>query len=181
MIELEAEIDDLSATLDVITDDLTPEQLDAAASSALRIIGAIERDIARYRAAEALEVEHITATYRKRCEPLEQRAAQFREAVAEMARRAVFPGKSRSRETGFGIYGLRKVPESVKITDKAAALDFARAQAPHAIVTVTTDSVAAKDIKPVVLAHLKETGEIPAGFEHTEAHDVPVITPWEAK
>jgi phage host-nuclease inhibitor protein Gam len=181
MTAIEYEVDDLSATLDEISRDLTPEQLDAAASSSLRIIGAIERDIARYRGAEELEIEHIRATYRKRCEPLEQRAAQFREAVAEMARRATFPGKSRSRETGFGIYGLRKVPESVKITDQERALDFARGAAPHAIVTVSKASVMAKEIKPVVLAHLKETGEIPAGFEHIAERDEPVIKVWEVQ
>jgi phage host-nuclease inhibitor protein Gam len=169
------EADDLAATLDTIAADSSPESLDAAASNLLRAIGAMQRNLKRYQDTKARELEHLDARYAYLCEPLEQRIAQFTEAVEEIARRAKFDGRSRSRNVGYGIYGVRKQPEKVKVIDKLAALDFARAMCPEAVEVRSEEVLSAATVKPAVLAHLASTGEVPQGFEHTAAHDKPYI------
>ena len=104
------------------------------------------------------------------------RRVQELEAIGrDLAEHADF-GNKKSRDVGFGTYGRRKVPESVKVVDQEAAVTWlTEILAPAAIRVKETRTVDAKEAKPIVLAHLQRTGELPPGFEHTAAHDEPFI------
>lgn len=68
--------------------------------------------------------------------------------------------------------------DAVKVTDQEKAVAWLDTQKDGAAVrSKTVRSVDAKEAKPIVLAHLISTGEIPEGFEHTEGHDEFFIKP----
>lgn len=146
-------------------------ELDALASEICRLIGETQAELARYNEAEAAEIARIQLRYGNMRGPLERRVAQLEEMGRECARRADF-GKKKSRSVGNGTYGKRQVPESVKVADQESALLWLDDEKQSAAIREkTVRSVDVKEAKPIVLAHLISTGELPPGFEHVEPHD----------
>jgi phage host-nuclease inhibitor protein Gam len=130
-----------------------------------------EAEITRYRKALAAEIQRILSRYGTLTTPHEKRRTQAQSLVEECALRAQFVGKAKSRKVGNGVYGQRQVPESVTITDEEKARVWLFEQGSRAFRTkVEIDKVIAKEL---VLEKLKATGEIPDGFSHESAHDVP--------
>lgn len=154
-------------------------QLDAAASEICRWLAAAHADRARYLEAEAAETARIRMRYAACVEPLDRRIAQLEAIGADLARRADFGPKARSRKVGYGSYGKRAVSDVVKVTDQAKAIEWLVANDLDAttVRVKATKSVDVKEVKPIVLAHLISTGEIPDGFEHIEGHDEFFIKP----
>lgn len=141
-------------------------QLDALASDVCRQIGNAQRDLARYADAEKAELVRIGMFYEARYTPLQRRIQQLEAIGAEIAKRAQFPGKSKSRKVAFGSYGSRKVAERVSVVDEAQAIHFLLEHARSAVSEVVRFKISLADAKPAVLKHLAETGVVAIGFEH---------------
>lgn len=150
-----------------LTPSTSDAQLDSIASGICRQLGRLQSDLARYNEAAKAEHLRIDLFYNARRERLDTWIAQLQEMGAEVARRATFPGKSKSRSVAFGSYGSRKVPEKVRITNIEAALPYAEQIAPAAIRIKTERTIDIKVIKATIIEHLHTTGEVPPGFEHT--------------
>jgi hypothetical protein len=141
-------------------------QLDAIASDICRQLAALNADRARYDEAEAAEISRIRTFYRARVAPIDLRIQQLEALGAEIAQRATFPGKSKSRKVAFGSYGSRKIAEKVSVVDQDAAINFLLGHASHAVMQVSSYKIVLPDAKQVVKDHLARTGEVAAGFEH---------------
>jgi len=141
--------------------------LDSIASSICRHLGRIEADRTRYKEAEEAEHARITIFYASRKEKLDHAIVRLQEMGAEVARRATFPGKSKSRSVAFGSYGSRKVSEKIEVVDEEKATDWL-ANTDDASALRSKLSIDKKEATKLVLTHLHATGEIPDGFTHTE-------------
>lgn len=173
----EDEAAELAALVGSLEQPTGDAQLDAVASDALRIMQREQAELDRYTEAYGNELARIAQRYMTLTKPHEERQRQAQNIVHECARRAQYVGKAKSRKVGNGMYGLRQKPESVKIVDEDRLKTWLRVAAPDAIKQVTTEKVYQQDVKPVVLGHLKATGEVPPGVEHTGAHDEPFAKP----
>lgn len=163
------------ASIGIVLDDSTTNaQLDAWASEVCRRIAEQRAEIERYNEAEAAEIARIQMRYAAMRDRHERRVQELEAIGRDLAESADF-GSKKSRDVGFGTYGRRKVPESVKVVDKDAALNWAIEHAPDAVVEKIERRVNAAVVKPAVLNVLKSTGELPPGFEHTAAHDEPFV------
>lgn len=141
-------------------------QLDALASDVCRQLARFAADRARYEEAEAAELARIRTFYANRVAPIALRIQQLEAIGAEIAQRATFPGKSKSRKVAFGCYGSRKIAEKVSVVDEGKALAWARINHPYAIETKTVEKLSAVAIKGAVLAVVHQSGEVPDGFDH---------------
>lgn len=158
----------------VLDDSATGAQLDAWASEVCRRISAERAELARYNEAEAAEMARIQMRYAA-MKNRHMRRVQELEAIGRyLAEHADF-GAKKSRDVGFGSFGRRQVPEKVSVVDAEKAVEWAKANAPAAVVTTVAERVDVKAVKPMVLAYLKDTGEVAPGFEHTAAHDEPFV------
>lgn len=176
-----AELEGLTGILAQPLDDVG---LDALASHALRIMAREQAEINRYKAAYAAEVQRLAGRYEALIEPHTHYLAQAEETVKECARRAQFVGKAKSRKVGNGQYGRKTVPEKVSITDKVLALQFAMTADPflkEMVKQKTEYTVVHAAVVPAVLKHLKETGEVPLGFEHVGEHEETYAKPLAAE
>ena len=144
--------------------------LDSIASDICRHLGRIEADLARYTDAERAEHARIDIFYHSRTEKLFQAIARLEEMGAEVARRATFPGKSKSRSVAFGSYGSRKVSEKIEVVDEEKATDWL-ANTDDASALRSKLSIDKKEATKLVLTHLHATGEVPFGFNHIEEHE----------
>lgn len=150
---------------------MSDAQLDAFASDICRHLANAKADLARYQEAEAAELQRITAFYETRCAPLDLRIRQLEAIGTEIAKRAHFPGKSKSRKVAFGCYGSRKIPEKITVVDEAKALDWLHQVGDDQAIRVKR-SVDLTVAKPIVLARLRSVGEVPEGFEHVGESEV---------
>jgi phage host-nuclease inhibitor protein Gam len=141
--------------------------LDSIASSICRHLGRIEADRQRYKDAEEAEHARITIFYASRKEKLDHAIVRLQEMGAEVARRATFPGKSKSRSVAFGSYGSRKVSEKIEVVDEKKAIDWL-ARIDDASALRSKLSIDKKEATKLILAHLHATGEIPDGFNFVE-------------
>lgn len=148
-----------------LTDSTSDAQLDAIASDICRHLGYREADLARYEEARKAEIARINLHYSHRCGKLDAEIAQLRALGEEVAKRAKFPGKSKSRSVAFGSYGSRKVPEKVEIVDEARAFAWLTRTGNHGAFRTKTEIIRA-EAKKLVLANLNATGEVADGFEH---------------
>jgi Bacteriophage Mu Gam like protein len=171
------EWDELAKLTGSLSQPTSDEQLDAVASDALRIMAESDVEITRYRKALGAEMERIYNRYALLTSPHEKRHAEAQALVEECAIRAQFVGKAKSRKVGNGSYGKRQIPEHVKIMDDDKAINFLLANRPSAVMHVSKYKIIGADAKAAVLEHLHATGEVPEGFEHTEAHDRPFASP----
>ncbi len=144
-------------------------QLDAAVSEICRWLGAVQADRARYEQAEAAEVARIKMRYAALKEPLDRRIGQLEAIGQDVARRADFGPKAKSRKVGNGSYGSRTSPVRVSVVDRDAALAWAKVTHPEIIESKTVESIRHKEALPLVLQHLHATGEVAPGFEHAES------------
>lgn len=147
-----------------LTPNTSDAQLDAIASDICRHLGYRMANFARYEEARKAEVLRINMHYNARAEPLVKEMAQLRAVGEEIARRAKFPGKSKSRSVAFGSYGSRKSTERVAIVDDQLAIVSIAKLNPALVHSVPQIKFA--EVKDVVMAHLKSTGEVLEGFEH---------------
>jgi len=157
---------------------LSDGQLDAFASDICRHLMSAKADRARYEEAQTAEQLRITTFYEARFQPIDLRIKQLETIGEEIAKRAQFPGKSKSRKVAFGSYGSRKVPEKVSVVDDAKAIEWAQRTAPTLL--KTRHSIVMKDAKPVILSLIAATGEVPPGFEHTGESEMFFIKAEEA-
>lgn len=155
-------------------------QLDAVASEICRMLGESTVELARYIEAENAEIARIQMRYRALRDPVTDHILRLEAIGKEVASRSDF-GKRKSRKVGFGMYGRRTVPERLSVVDQDAALEWltVNAQGSLAIREQIKRSVDLKEAKPVVLSHLKATGEVAPGFDHAEAREEPFIKPGE--
>lgn len=150
-----------------LTPSTSDAQLDAIASDICRHLGHRLADLARYEEARKAEIARINMHYDARRGPIDKEIAQLQSLGAGVARQAKFPGKSKSRSVAFGVYGSRKVPEKVTVTDADTLIPWLRKNYPAVVKIESTEKVAAADLKPVVLAHMKShEGELAPGVEH---------------
>lgn len=150
-------------------------ELDALASEVCRMLGEAKAEIDRYSEAERAEFARLSIRYAALKEPIATRVGRLTQLGQEIARRANF-GKKKSRDVGYGCYGVRQVPERVEITDEEKAAAWLRVHGSSDAFRVKTEinkSMAGK----TVLAVLHATGELASGFEHKAAHDEPFIRP----
>jgi hypothetical protein len=145
---------------------LSDGQLDAFASDICRHLANTKADLSRYDEAEAAEHARIAAFYESREAPLIRRIEQLEAIGGEIARRATFPGKSKSRKVAFGCYGSRKVSERVTVVDEGKAINFLLENRPSAVAHVSKYKILLDVAKVAVKDHLTATGEVPDGFEH---------------
>lgn len=156
---------------------MSDAQLDAFASDICRHLANAKADLARYNEAEAAEVERIAAFYESREAPLVRRIEQLEAIGVEIAKRAHFPGKSKSRKVAFGCYGSRKVPEKVTVVDEDKAINFLLDSRPSAVMHVSKYKILLPDAKQAVKDHLSATGEVPEGFDHSGETEAYFIKP----
>ncbi len=170
------ERDELARLTATFESPLSDDILDAVASDGLRVMAEEEVEVKRYRNALNTEMRRIVERYSLLLAPHETRRQRAESLVEECATRAQFVGNAKSRKVGNGSYGRRQVPESVEITDTEKAMAWLESQVGSEAyrTTVAIDKVVAKRL---VLGVLRETGEIPQGFEHTAAHDKAFATP----
>lgn len=173
----EEEYDELSILIGgfTLTDSTSDAQLDAIASDICRHLGKLLADRARYEEAERAEKRRIDMFYTSRFEKLDMRIAELQSLGAEVARRAEFPGKSKSRSVAFGSYGRRKQPERVTVADNERAIVSIAKIAPHLI--HSKPSILVSEVKPIVLAALKASGELLDGFEHVPESETFFVKP----
>lgn len=153
---------------------MADSQLDALASEYMGEMADCDREVARYTEARDAELRRVAMKYDALMLPHIVRRGRFEQFVKELAERADFGPKKKSRDVGNGTYGRRSKPEHVTILDKDKAVDFARAHFPTAVKEKTTYTVEQKSIQPVVIAYMKaHEGELPDGFEHTAERDEP--------
>lgn len=175
----EEESEDLSRLTGVLNGPTSDAELDATASWGLRIMQTEQSEIDRFNAARDAELRLITEHYAILVQPHRETLAIATRAVEECARRAQFIGKAKSRKVGNGSYGRRQVPESVKIVDRAALITWLENHYPQTLTQHVETIVAAKDVKPVVIQHMKlYEGEVAPGVEYESAHDEPFAKPF---
>ena len=155
------EIDELAALGILLEQPTADAQLDAIASDALRLMAEAELEVERYDAAEKLELEAIHARYDRLRHRHVARRDEAERLVMACAERADF-GKKKSREVGFGTYGLRTQPPRIEVLDKDALLTWAKLNAPSLVRAVTKEDVPHKELS----AYFKATGDLPDGCEY---------------
>ena len=115
----------------VVTQD--PAQADAVASMLLRKMAALDADHAQHTAAYALESEALRARYERRIGPLQTERARLEAWARDLARRqhdAGGFGKKKSRDVGYGTYGVRTTASRLEVVDEPAFVAWAEAEAP---------------------------------------------------
>lgn len=147
-------------------------RIDATASDLLRLIARERAEADRYTLALAGELEQIAQRYRRLIDPHVQRAQRYEAWVCELALSADF-GKKKSREVGYGTYGVRRVPARLSVPDPAALLAWAKTQAPDLIQQKIDERVPHKLLE----ARYKDTGELPPGTEYEPEREQPFAKP----
>lgn len=151
-------------------------ELDVLASRICRALGEIEKNLERYDAALDLEIENLRARYARFTAPLVAYRNEIEAAGIEIAKRAEFPGKSKSRNVGYGCYGSRKTPERITVADPEKAIASLEAMGKSEALRLKK-AVDVKTATPIVLDWLKSTGEVIDGFEHQPAAETFYIKP----
>ena len=94
--------------------------------------------------------------------------ARFGAELERFARARLAGGKKRSFSLPSGTVGFRKAPARLAVDDDAAALEWAKQNAPAAVVIVPAVE---KLSKPDLSIAFKATGEIPSGCHVEDEHD----------
>lgn len=161
-----------------LNDPGTAEAYDTAASWILRAIASTERQRDRLAARYENEVRLLRARHEREVDPLNQRLTRLRGLVESLARsaaeRGIFGKKRRSSRTSYGTYGVRRRNETVTVTDPTAAAAWCREHAPEAFETTPpTEVLRARVAKERALAHIRDLGEVPLGFQFVAGSDEP--------
>lgn len=144
---------------------------DALASFLLRRLAGHREESDRLVAAMKKEQELIIGHYNRLIEATHAKEADTTKRLELLTTAAIDAGaltKKQTRETAFGEYGWRKVPETVKVTDPDALLMWASANRPELVKRTEkiTETVPAAAIKPVALAIVQSGDECPPGCEY---------------
>jgi hypothetical protein len=110
-----------------------PARIDAVASMLLRRMAALDADIAQHATAHALEQEALRQRFERRIGPVRVERGRMEAWARDLARVQSAQGgfgKKRSRDTGYGTYGVRTIPAKLAI-DEAAFVPWAEAWAPE--------------------------------------------------
>jgi len=161
----EEEADDLAALGVDLNRPMSESEIDAAMSEMLRRMAWYDKQVAMAYEACTLEVERIRARYTRRMDPMAKRRAEIEAQALALAQRATFEGKKKSRDVGNGTFGKRTTPERVEVIDKPAAIEWAKKHHPSAVLQELVEKLVHKEIAPVVIERISETGEVPAGFD----------------
>lgn len=150
----------------------TAVEIDAFASDLLRLLGEAEADRARYEEALTAEIQRLRMRYGARINRAAIRANMLRRSVCALAETQDFGGKKKkSREVGYGSYGRRFVPAAVKIVDQAQAIAWAEAEQLGVVEIIEMKKLPHKVLAPIVLDIVRETGEVPPGFDVIAEHE----------
>lgn len=152
--------------------ELPPADLDAVASDLLRIMRREKAQIDRDKEAMTAEIQRIQMRYGHRMAGYQARYDQAQGLVEEIARRAEFPGKSKSRKVGWGSYGRRKVNAGIDIVDEAAAVAWLKGHGHTSLVRVK-EEVMKGEAKPVLLKLMDEDGVVVDGVEKIPESEKP--------
>lgn len=148
--------------------------VEATAGWWLRRLGELEAEIAALETREEAELARVRGHYAALRGPIETKAGAFRRAIEAVAASVTW-GKRKSIDLAWGTFGVRTKPAAVVVKDQARAVAWARAHVPDAV--VVKETVAHKVVAPVVMQLVRSTGEVPEGFDYTEADVVPYATP----
>jgi hypothetical protein len=91
--------------------------------------------------------------------------SRFTPALTDFTREQIEGKKERSVKLLFGSLGFRKRPDTLEVTDEAAAVVWAREHVPDAV-KVTTSL-----LKTPVKEYVQGTGEVPPGCEYHKGED----------
>lgn len=167
---------------------------DAFASRLLRGLQSVEREIAERKAAHQREVEFVTRLYVQQIERLEARAAYLTDGIKGLALVSDF-GTKKSRDVGFGTYGVRRAQPTITITNEGELVEWARGHAQETLLAdLTLDYAAAMQLPETVRGALKtrvskkalnarvlsEASETVPGVHVNPAHDEPFAKTREA-
>lgn len=93
----------------------------------------------------------------------EQFLGRFQADLELFAKRELEGAKRRSYDTIYGTLALRKVPQSIGVTDKVAALEYAKLHRPEAV--KVTESLDAREFTAWASETMQATGELIPGVE----------------
>lgn len=135
-------------------------ELDAWVDVRLAALKGIERRIGRNDRAAQLRIQMVENWRDAQNAVLERQREHLTALLEQVARTYPYP-KGKSRTLSAGKIGVKDVPEKLKVEDKDAALEFARARdgLAEAIVEKVTYSIAQRELK----AYYDSTGELPDG------------------
>jgi phage host-nuclease inhibitor protein Gam len=165
------EIEALRASV-TVPEDAAQAALAAFASDLLRAIGVVDLEHAQLVANRDAEIARIRMRYAGQLERLDRRRAVLEGAVGNIVERYDF-GRKKTAVVGYGQFGRRAVPEKLAVTDPGALLTWAERHAPDLVRVVEKRDVP----HAKVVAHFRETSEVPDGCEYTAAHEDLVIKP----
>jgi phage host-nuclease inhibitor protein Gam len=121
---------------------------------ALRKIGAWDAEYARVKA-------HSESILKRIASEKESFLARFQVDLEEYTRQKIEGGKRRSHETVYGTLAFRKVPPTLSVVDKDAALEWAREHDPTSI----QQTLNVKAYSDRAKLDLQQNGEILPGVE----------------
>lgn len=151
---------------------MSDAEIDAAASALLGALKDAIADAQRYAVAHSNEVARVDRRYETLIDRAQQRINYLENAVKALAERANF-GKKQSRETANGVYGRRRVPERIKVVDKAALLDWAKQEWPTGVRYKTVEDVPHESVE----TYIARTNDVPPGVVVEEARVVTFARP----
>lgn len=126
----------------------TPEAADAIAGPLLRGIRGLALGLSSLEKSRDAEVAFIRGAYEGRMASLSKRLAYLTAAVEALAARTVYPGKSKSRATAHGRYGVKLTRAKLEILDVAKVLEAVKGAKLVGVVSKEL-SVAAEDVPAV--------------------------------
>lgn len=90
-------------------------------------------DVERYDQAEALEHAAITRRYDRLRAPAKAQLLRLASFIIHLVSGANFTGRKKSRDVGWGSYGLRKQPDKVEVADMLEVVRSVSAIEPQAV------------------------------------------------
>lgn len=169
----------LPATTDEITawaQTASPDAIIQQASWWLRRLATTRGVASQMELARDAELEMIQRHYAPRLADLADRDAHLERCLQALAPFVPVERGKKSASLAYGQIGVKSVPAKVSVVDQDAAVAWAEAQQ-HASAIVTTRRVDHRQISPLVLQTVAETGEQPDGFDIVAAHEAPVVKP----
>lgn len=165
----EEELEELRSVGIDLNGPVSEPQLIAEASDLLRREAYYAKEIAKLEEIRDAEIARISMRYDTQIASLDKRRSYLNTVVVQIAQMVSYPAKKKSIKVGFGTIGFRASREKIEVTDTDKALTFAKETVPQAV--KVKESLVMKEITDHILTKMKETGEIPEGFEHHASVD----------
>ncbi len=127
----------------VATPELAAEhERDALVSQLLRAAHEHETDAQRFVQAELREHAAIRSRYERLSAPAMRQLARLNAYIKHVAASATFTGRKKSRDVGWGSYGVRKDKDAVAVTDEPAMLAWLEEHRPDVLMIDVSLSLA---------------------------------------